>query len=310
MIKKSSSRIMFEVFNGVFMTALVAVTLYPLLYVMLASFSEPVRFISHKGFLLRPLGFSTVAYKRAFDHPMIASGFKNTFFIIIVGGALSVLLTSIGAYFMSRKNLMLRKPISFMIIFTMFFGGGLIPFYFAVRNFTIFIPWIVNGAFVFKALNIYNTLFAVIIPVCINTYNLIVLRTGFMSIPDSIEESAKIDGAGHLTVLFKIIMPLAKANIAVITLYYGVGYWNSWFNASIFLADNTLHPLQLVLRQILLINSADSSMIAGVDVSDRLAVGETIKYASIVIATVPILFVYPLLQKYFVKGVMVGAVKG
>jgi putative aldouronate transport system permease protein len=174
----------------------------------------------------------------------------------------------------------------------MFFSGGLIPFYFTV-----------------KQLGLYNNLWALIFPTAVNTFNLMVMRTGFEAIPDAIEESARLDGAGHIRILFKIALPLAMPTVAVMILYYGVAHWNSWFNAMLFLDAAELWPLQLVLRQILLVNDTQS-MITGVDAGSQMAVSETIKYAVIVIATLPILCVYPFLQKYFVKGVMVGAVKG
>lgn len=308
-IKETPGRIAFLTANTVILTLLTLMCLYPLLYVVFASLSKPDAFISHSGLLLKPLGFSLVSYQRAFSHPLILSGYRNTLFVMVVGVTLSVLLTCVAAYFLSRKNILWQKHISFLIVFTMFFNGGLIPTYFAVKNFAIYIPWITSGGLTVKSLPIFDSLWALILPCVMNTYNLIVLRTGFAAIPDSIEESAKIDGAGSLTILFRIIMPLAKASIAVIVLYYGVERWNSWFDASIYINDSVRYPLQLVLRQILLINS-ETSMTAGVDAADQLAVGETIKYAVIIIATLPILCVYPFLQKYFVKGVMVGAVKG
>lgn len=306
---KTKSRILFEILNAVFMIVLALVCLYPMLYVVFASFSEPNAFISHSGVLLKPLGFDTISYERAFSHPMILTGYANTLFVLVVGTLISFLLTAIGAYFLSQKDILWQKAVSFFIIFTMFFSGGLIPTYFSVKNFAILLPWFEKGTFVWKSVGIFNTIWALIIPTAISTYNMIVLRTGFMALPDSLIESAKLDGAGHIRILFTIVIPLAKASVAVIILYYGVGYWNSWFNASIYLSDNKLFPLQLVLRQILLINS-ESTMTSGVDLGDQMAVSETIKYAVIVIATLPILCIYPLLQKYFVSGVMIGAVKG
>lgn len=280
-----------------------------MLYVIFASFSDPSRFLANSGALIAPLGFTTAAYERAFVHPQLVSGFLNTLFIVVVGTTLSVIVTALGAYFLSRKNVLWKKPISFLIVFTMFFSGGLIPLYFVVRDFGLYLPTIQSTGIVFKKFTIFNSLWALILPTLVSTYNLIVLRSGFESIPDSLEESARIDGAGHMTILFKIVLPLAKASIAVIVLYYGVSIWNGWFNASIFIQDSSKYPLQLVLRQILLINDT-SSMTSGVDSGDQLAISETIKYAVIVLAMLPIICVYPFLQKYFVKGVMVGAVKG
>ena len=185
---------------------------------------------------------------------------------------------------------MLQKLLMFLIIVTMFFSGGLIPVYLNVCE-----------------IGIDNTLWAVILPSAVSTFNLIILKNAFASIPDELEEAAMIEGANDLTVLFKIIVPVSKASLAVILLYYLVGHWNSWFNAMIFLRDDSLHPLQLVMRDILLANQTDSMLGSGVDAE---GVSETIKYAVICVSTIPVLIVYPFLQKYFVGGVMVGAVKG
>ena len=293
-IRKTLSRRIFEVFNAAFMLFMIVITLYPILYVIFASFSDADE-LTRLGskFLWRPLGFNVSAYKTTFKNPQIITGYANTIFLVTVGVVLSLIMTSLGAYFLSKKDLLLKKPITSYITFTMFFGGGLIPFYMAVKD-----------------IGLIGSLWSLIIPSVISTYNMIILRTGFESIPDSLVESALIDGAGHIHILYRIILPLSKASLAVIALYYGVGYWNSWFNASLFLEGNVdKWPLQLVLRQILIVNDTNS-MTLGVDAQDIEKVGDSIKYAVIVVATVPILCVYPFLQKYFVKGVMVGAVKG
>lgn len=293
-IKESKSRIAFEIFNTVFMFFMVIITLYPLLYVLFASFSDSAALTRlGGGILLHPLNFTTDAYVKAFKNPSIVSGYMNTLFILVFGVIISLALSSVGAYFLSRKDVFFLKPITILIIFTMWFSGGLIPFYLVV-----------------KEANLTGSLWSLIIPTAINTYNMIILRTAFASVPTSLEESAFIDGAGHFTILFKIMIPLSKASLAVIALYYGVGYWNGWFNASIFLQGSAEKwPLQLVLRQILIANDT-ASMTQGVADGDKEMIGESIKYAVIVIATLPILCVYPFIQKYFVKGVMIGAVKG
>lgn len=293
-IRKTLSRRIFEVFNVIFMLFMIVVTLYPVLYVIFASFSDADE-LTRLGnkFLWHPLGFNLSAYKTTFKNPQIVTGYLNTLFVVIFGVIISLVLTSIGAYFLSRKNIMLKKVITVYIMFTMFFSGGLIPFYMAVRD-----------------INLIGSLWSLIIPTAISTYNMIILRTSFESLPDSLVESARIDGAGHMQILYKIVIPLSKASLAVIALYYGVGYWNSWFNASLFLeGDANKWPMQLVLRQILIVNDVNS-MTLGVGAQDIEKVGDSIKYAVIVVATIPILCVYPFLQKYFVKGVMVGAVKG
>lgn len=293
-IKESKSRIAFEIFNTAFMIFMVIITLYPLLYVLFASFSDSAALTRlGGGILLHPLNFTTDAYMKAFKNPSIVSGYMNTLFILVFGVIISLALSSVGAYFLSRRDVFFLKPITILIMFTMWFSGGLIPFYLIV-----------------KEANLTGSLWSLIIPTAINTYNMIILRTAFASVPTSLEESAFIDGAGHFTILFKIMIPLSKASLAVIALYYGVGYWNGWFNASIFLQGSAEKwPLQLVLRQILIANDT-ASMTQGVADGDKEMIGESIKYAVIVIATLPILCVYPFIQKYFVKGVMIGAVKG
>ena len=242
--------------------------------------------------LFKPLGFNLKSYAAVLKNRLIFSGYRNTLFILVVGVAINILMTSFGAYFLSRRNIMLKGFVMGMITVTMFFSGGIIPIYLNVKN-----------------LGLLNSLWSLIIPSAISTFNLIILRTSFMSIPAALEEAAQIDGAGHLRVLFQIILPLSKSIIAVMILYYGVAYWNGWFNASIYLNNKSLYPLQLVLKEILLANDT-SAMTQGVAFSDGVSIAQTVKYAVIIVSTLPILCIYPFLQKYFDKGVMIGALKG
>lgn len=283
---------LFDIGNYILLILLMVVTIYPLLYVAFASFSDASQLMAHKGALWRPLGFSFDAYKNVFRNPMIGSGYLNTLFILVFGLGINILLTSFGAYALSRRTLAYRKQIMLFFVFTMFFSGGLIPFYFSVMN-----------------LGLRNSLWALIIPVAVNTFNLIIMRTAFEAIPVSLEESAKMDGANDFVILFRIILPLSLPVVAVILLYYGVSHWNAWFNASIFLQDREKFPLQLIMREILLQGEA-SAMAEGAAMEDMAMLSATLKYATIMVATVPILLVYPFLQKYFVKGAMIGAIKG
>ncbi|WP_459966276.1 carbohydrate ABC transporter permease [Paenibacillus sp. JCM 10914] len=278
--------------NYTFLIALVVITLYPLLYVLFASLSDSSQLLANKGLLWKPVGFSLDAYKSVLANPGIAIGFRNTLFIVVFGVIVNLFMTALGAYVLSRKNVMWNKVFMFLIVFTMFFGGGLIPLYLMVRG-----------------VGLLDSLWSTILPFAISTFNLIIMRTSFMGIPDSLEESAKIDGANHFTILFRIIIPLSMPVIAVMILYYAVDKWNGWFYASVFIKSRELFPLQLVLREILIANSTES-MSAGASAADRFQIGETIKYATIMVATVPILCIYPFLQRYFVKGVMVGSLKG
>ena len=286
--KYSQGENIFMLLNYAFLAMIAFSTFYPMFYVLAASFSNNSLLIQHTGLLLTPQGFSLAAYNRVFDNPMIVLGYRNTLFILVVGVILALLMTSIGAYFLSRKNVFFKKPIMMAITFTMFFSGGMIPSYLNLRD-----------------LHLTNNLWGLIIPGMISTYNMIILRTSFQAIPESLTEAAIIDGAGHVQILFQIIIPLSKAILAVMILYYGIGIWNSWFWASVILRKRELYPLQVVLREILLQNSTLEYSAA----SDHEAISETIKYATIIVATVPVLCIYPFLQKYFARGVMLGSVK-
>ena len=291
-IKKTTWDRCFDAINYTIMVLLILCCAYPIIYVIFASFSDEMRIVAHQGPLISPLGFSTLAYEKVLMNERIRSGYLNTNFIVIVGTSVNIFLTILGAYFLSRRGVMLKMPIFFMILLTMYFSGGLIPLYFTV-----------------KGIGLDNSIFAAIFPVAINTYNLIVMRTGFDSIPRSLEEAAEVDGANDILVLFRIIVPLAVPTIMVVTLYYLVAHWNAWFNAMIFIRDRSKQPLQLVLREILIANDTNS-MTTWSQAGEDVALGETIKYATIIVATVPILCVYLFMQKYFIKGVMIGAVKG
>ncbi|GIO97253.1 carbohydrate ABC transporter permease [Paenibacillus lautus] len=288
---KSVSEVLFDSANVILLCLLSIVTLYPFLYVLFASISTPAEFVQHRGILLWPKGFSLDSYRMVFENPNIIRSYMNTIFYVVVGTTLNILMTALGAYGLSRKNVMWKSTIMMLIVMTMFFDGGLIPKYLLVKN-----------------MGLIDTYWALIIPSAMTTWNLIIMRTAFQGVPDALEESARIDGASDWTILFRIIIPLSLPVIAVMVLFYGVWHWNKWFDALIYLRDRDLFPLQLILREILIQNDT-SSMMTSVGGGDRMPVGETIKYATIMVATLPILFLYPFLQKYFVKGVMIGAIK-
>lgn len=290
-IRASLSERTFNVVNHLLLAVLAFLCLYPMLYVAFASVSDSNLLLQHSGPLLRPLDFSLAAYRRVFTNPMILRGYANTIKILLLSVTLSIFMTSIGAYALSRKNVMWNRVLNLFVAFTMFFNGGLIPFYLNLQQ-----------------LNLTQTHWGLIIPFMISTYNLIILRTSFANIPESLLEAAYIDGAGHIRSLLKIVMPLSKAVLAVMVLYYGVGVWNGWFWASVILRDRTMYPLQVILREILLQN-VTQDMTTGTATGDTEAIAESIKYATIMVATIPILTVYPFIQKHFEKGVMIGAVK-
>jgi len=289
--KKTPGQWAFDIINTIFLIGLVIITLYPLYYVLMASVSNPMKIYTTGGLLLWPQDFSISNYITALSYAPIWTGYRNTFFYVVVGGGLSVLLTVMGAYALTRRNLPGKNLIMFAILFTMYFSGGLIPSYMVV-----------------KELGMLDTVWAVLLPGCISTYNLIVTISYFRGLPYELEEAAKIDGAGEFTVLFRIMLPLAKPIVAVIALYYMVAIWNSYFGPMIYLDSPELKPLQVVLREVLIQSQADQEIASQGGAVEAYAEG--MKYAVIVIATVPILCVYPFIQKYFVKGVTIGAVKG
>ena len=262
---------------------------YPMLHVLFASFSDPLRLMVHSGLLLKPQGISLKGYQIVLGNRNILSGYMNTFFYVIAGTAVNIFFSCLGAYALSRPGFMFKKTITMVIVFTMYFGGGLIPNFLLVR-----------------AIGIYNTRWALILPGAIATWNLIVMKTSFQHIPASLEESARLDGANDFTILFRIFLPVAKATIAVMVLFYAVGHWNTWFNAMIYLKDRGKFPLALFLREILIANSASGNVNPDADI---FFLEEVIKYASIIISTVPILTAYPFAQRYFMKGVMLGSLK-
>ena len=279
--------------NILFLTLLTLIFLYPMWHCVMASFSDPITLIGYKGFLFWPKGFSLEGYTTVLNNKNFLIGYLNTGFYLIVGTSLNMVLTILGAYALSRKNFAMRVPLTLMIVFTMYIDFGLIPAFLNVRE-----------------LQLYNTRWAIILPSAINTYNLIVMRTAFIAVPASLEESAMLDGANDFVILWRIILPVTKATMAVVILFYAVGHWNSWFSAAIYLRDRDKYPLQLFLREILIANSTMSAAGEASSVDGVMYLDELLKYCSIIISTVPILCVYPFVQKYFITGMMVGSVKG
>lgn len=289
---KSVSHKIFMVFDYLLLAVIAFACLAPMLHTLFASFSDPSRLASHTGIILQPLGFTINGYKLVFANPNIWTGYMNTLIYVVGSVSLGVLLTVSSAYTLSRKRLMFRNFLMFFVAFTMMFNGGIIPFYMVIKK----LGWVDHRI-------------ALIVPACVNAFNIIIMRTSMSQIPESLEESARIDGASSMTILFRIMIPLSKATIAVIVLFYAVGQWNSWFNASMFLQTRKLYPLQLVLRDILINN--DVSQMSRDDMESSMAIyKELVKYCTTVVATVPILCIYPFVQKYFVTGVMIGSVKG
>ncbi len=285
-----------RIFDGVVTVIgilIMLIVLVPLIFVVAASFSDPELVLRGKVLLI-PKGFTVKAYTMVFENQEIWQGYRNTIFYTVAGTAINIVLTVMAAYPLSRKEMAGRRFFTLVILFTMYFNGGLIPTYLLVRD-----------------LGMYNTVWAILIPAAISTYNLIVAKSFFeQSIPQELYESAKLDGCGNVRMLFSIVLPLSKAILAVLVLYYGVAHWNAYFNALIYLRDTTKHPLQVILRNILLLGQTEQMGSNDVGMGEKIKMVEAIKYSVIVVSSVPILLLYPLAQRYFVSGVMIGAVKG
>ena len=291
-VKESRASRLFDVANILFMIFIMVIMAYPVYYVVIASISDSNALLAHRGVLLKPIGLNLSAYSAVFKNPNIVTGYAVTLFVVIVGTFLDIAFTSLSAFVLSRKGFKLNKILMPLIVFTMYFSGGMIPRY----------------LFISQTLHLSNNIWALILPGVISTWNLIIMRTNFESIPASLEEATKIDGGNDLVVLLRIVLPLSKAVIAVMVLMYAVGRWNAWFDAMIFIRDRNMYPLQIILREILISNSTTN--MAGNVGGDVQAIGESIKYATIVVSTLPVMCVYPFIQKYFQEGIMMGAVKG
>ncbi|OZB91265.1 carbohydrate ABC transporter permease [Paenibacillus sp. XY044] len=270
------------------------IVLYPLFFVLIASVSNPGSVIRGEVWLW-PKGFSLVGYERLFGNKELLRGFMNTVMYTVAGTALNVMMTVAGAYPLSRADFKGRHVFTFLIVFTMFFGGGMIPTYLLI-----------------KSLGLLNTFWAMIIPSAVSVWNILIMRTFFQSsIPKEIQEAAFMDGCSNIKILLKVVLPLSGPVLAVMVLFYAVGHWNAYFSALLYLSDRDLYPMQLFLREILVQNQMQEM----VDISDdtlarSLMDAEAIKYAAVIVTNLPMLILYPFLQKYFVKGVMVGAIKG
>ena len=293
--RPSTGSKVFDVINVILMLLLMVLTLYPFLYVVFASLSEPLRLYAHSGILLAPLGFSLKGYELVFNYNAIWNGYLVTIFVAGVGTLMTMAASLLYAFVLSKNDSMLHGFFTFAAVFTMYFSGGMIPTYLIIKD-----------------VGLLDNLMSLIIPGLINTYYVIILRTALTGIPKEMTESAELDGANQFKILVKILIPLIVPTIAAVSLFIVVGYWNSWTNALLYIQDSHKQPLQMVLRQIVIGN--DGSAAAGSGSSNRAGEDQMVrmllKYATIVVSVLPIICVYPFLQKYFVKGVMIGAVKG
>ncbi len=292
-MKMSLTDRIFDIIVNILAVIIIVVIIYPLLFVLAASFSDP-DYVLQGEVTIFPKGFSLYPYKLVFQNGDIWRGYMNSIIYTVLGTFISITLTICLAYSLSRKDMPHRKFLTLFILFTMYFSGGMIPSYLLVKN-----------------LKLYNTMWAVIIPVAINTYNFIVAKTFFEnSIPKEMYESAMIDGSGDIRTLWSIVLPLSTSIISVLILYYAVDYWNAYFNALIYLNNEKLYPLQIILRNILLVGQTEQMGSNSVGMGEKIKMAEAIKYSVIVVSSLPVLIIYPFVQKHFVKGVMIGAVKG
>ena len=278
--------------NG-FLLICMLITIYPIVVVISSSFSDSNAVLSGKVWLY-PIGLNVKGYEAVFKYPMVVKGYANTLLYTAAGTLINVALTVMAAYPLSRKDFSPRRVVMLLFTFTMFFSGGMIPSYILVSN-----------------LGIIHTRWAMLLPTAMAAYHMILTRTYFQStIPDELLEAAQLDGCTDIRFILKIVLPLSKPILAVIALYYAVGHWNAYFNAFLYLSDSDMYPLQLVLRTILIQNEVDPMMVSAEELVARESLKNLLKYALIVVSSVPVLMLYPFVQKFFVRGVMIGSIKG
>lgn len=291
--KKQGNDKVFNIVNGLIMVIVCIFIAYPLWYVLVASFTDPAVVNSGK-LLILPEKIFLGGYRKILEYKPIWTGYLNTIKYTVVGTGVSIAITVPCAYALSRKDLAGRKILSILFTFTMFFNGGIIPLYLVINK-----------------IGIYDTIFAMILPSAVSVYNLIVCRSFFdANVPDELVEASKLDGCNDFDVFFRIVLPISSTIIAVMVLFYATSIWNSFMNALMFMGDQSKMPLQVILRNLILSNQASSVLSAGTEMIDRMKLAEQLKYGVIVVSALPLLVVYPFVQKYFAKGVMIGAVKG
>jgi len=269
------------------------VVLYPLIYVLSSSFSDPKAVMAGRVWLW-PVEFSLEGYKAIFKTSKVLIGYRNSLFYMIFGTCINLVMTLLAAYPLSRSDLPGQGPVMLLFTFTMVFSGGMIPTYLVIRN-----------------LHLLNSVWSMLIPGAINVYNMIIARTFMQSLPKELLEAAQMDGCSDFQYFIQMVLPLSKSVIAVITLYYAIAHWNAYFDAFMYLTDEKLYPLQIFLRDILVNNKVDAGLVI-VDeaMAAKEGLSDLLKYSLIVVATIPVMIIYPFVQKHFVKGVMIGAVKG
>lgn len=293
-MKQTKADVVFDIFNHILLVLVVFAILYPLYFIIIASFSDPDA-INSGRVAFWPVGFNLMGYQKIFADSKIWSAYSNTIFYTLIGTTLNITLTMMFAYPLSRKEFCGRKFLTFFMMFTMYFSGGMIPTYIWMQQ-----------------LGLYNTRWVMILLPALNVFNVIIARTNIQNnIPEELYEAASIDGCSHFKYFWSIVFPLSKTIIAVLVLYYGVAHWNEFMNGLIYLKDEALYPLQLVLRGILIQNQASANMMGDIEsMMEQQKAAELIKYGLVIVSALPVLVIYPFMQKFFAKGVMVGSVKG
>ena len=291
-IRPAGADRIYNVINLILLIIVFLIVAYPLYFVVIASISDPME-VSRGSVILLPKGINFRGYERIFHFDQIWLGYRNTIFYTALGTLISVAATVLLAYPLSRKDFMLRSPLMVMVTITMFFSGGMIPTYLVINQ-----------------MGMPDTVWAVVLPGAITATNVIITRTFFQSLPQELREAATVDGATNFKLFIYIILPLSKAIIAVIALFYASGLWNQYFGPMLYLSKKDLYPLQLFLRQVLLQSDMEGVDVSAASMRDEQFLRELIKYGVIIISIVPMLCLYPFIQKYFVKGVMIGSVKG
>ncbi len=285
-IKESNGRKAFRILNAIFLSFMCLIMLYPVLYVIVCSFSDETAILRGQVSVW-PVGAHVKAYLKVFNYPQLWVSYRNTVFYTIAGTAINLFLTTCGAWVLCQKKLPGRRALTLMCTFTMFFSGGMIPTFMVVQE-----------------LNLLDTPWAMLLPGAVSTYNMILMRTFFQGIPTSLVEAAELDGCNDFMILIRIVLPLSLASLMTIGMYYAVAHWNNYFSAVIYISDIKLYPLQIILRQVVLQNEIVENA-----TSDEMNMAEGIKYATIVVAMLPMLCVYPFVQKFFIKGMLIGSVK-
>jgi len=283
----------FDILDYVLLTVAFLLVAYPLYFVIIASVSDPIA-VYEGRVIIWPIKPTLEGYARIFSYDSLFTGYKNTLIYTLIGTSINVVMTVTAGYALSRRELVGRNVMMMGVMFTMIFSGGMIPNYLLVRS-----------------LGLYNTMWALILPGAVSTWNLIVCRTFFQqTIPDELREAAELDGCGDTSFFLRVVLPLSSSIIAVMVLFYAVSHWNSYYNALIYLSTTSKYPLQLVLRNILIVNTLDDMVNDVATQAAQQRMGDLIKYGMIIVSSLPLLILYPFLQKYFVQGVMIGAIKG